>query len=139
MDIKSNVKAILIFIVLVFLSMTLGQKFTNAAFSIIITLMAIASFYFCYILWISPLKSPSKAFRSPVSFFLITVFMVVMSVGFGFVSYLLFRYEPLEIMCRYSNTCEVGPYGWSVALLLLGCSLMCFIINYLGMKIRLGG
>lgn len=120
------INAVPIVVVLILFGL-LSQTITNAIFTLIITTLSGISFYGCFCLWKVPLEPSSQPFPTLLSRISTALLLVAVALPLGYFSYWLFSYEPFVIICRYSNQCELGPYGWSVALLSLGVSLLLII------------
>ncbi|SBS32544.1 hypothetical protein MSP8886_02462 [Marinomonas spartinae] len=126
----------ILFIVITLTALALISRTTiNFILTIIVSLLNIACYYSIYYLIRThrePLAQPSPSFlfKISASFFLSFIALIL-----GYFSYWTFRYSPLDVLCRYeSSQCDIGPYGWSVALLCSGASVLLTVIVFLLMK-----
>lgn len=104
----------------------------NSILTIFFSLLSIACYYSSYYLLktrLEPLTQPRSTFlfKISVSFFLSFIAFIL-----GYFSYWILRYSPFDILCRYeTGQCSIGAYGWSVALLSLGVSILLLVTVFL--------
>ena len=115
-------------IALMFFISSISPNIINTLLSLVVTIFSFGCFGLIYLVHKYPAQNESSASNSVSSKIFLAFFMFSLSLLMGWSTY-LFMLEPNAIECKYNFECEMGPYGWSVALLTFGVSLLTFYIS----------
>jgi hypothetical protein len=122
------ISAIVTVLVFIFLSL-INPKISDLLLSLVIILLSFLTIFLTLSLIKDTINKQLKPATQTVrQLVLMLIFSICLSGAMAYFSYYLIENSAFEIMCKISP-CQIGPYGWSVALLSISISCLFFIMT----------